>query len=111
MNLVLVGLGYWGKNFKRILENSSFSFSLKYIVDPNLKNIGFIPNDEFILPAKVKSYEEFKDKIYSKIMGNVDKKILINKQNFCHPSNNVSRKILNNLRELENDSEIKSTYL
>ncbi len=39
MNLVLVGLGYWGKNFKRILENSSFSFSLKYIVDPNLKNI------------------------------------------------------------------------
>ena len=82
-----------------------------YFLDPNLKNIGFIPNDEFILPAKVKSYEEFKDKIYSKIMGNVDKKILINKQNFCHPSNNVSRKILNNLRELENDSEIKSTYL
>ncbi len=44
-------------------------------------------------------------------MGNIDKKILINKQNFCHPSNNVSRKILNNLRELENDSEIKSMYL
>ena len=82
-----------------------------YFVDPNLKNTGFIPNEDFILPAKVKSYEEFKNRIKSKIIGNKDQRILVNKKSFCHPSDKVSKKILENLRKLENDPEIKSMYL
>ena len=34
MNTVLVGAGYWGKNFIRIMKNSDNVFDLKYIVDP-----------------------------------------------------------------------------
>lgn len=82
-----------------------------YFLDPNLKNIGFIPNDEYILPAKVKSYLEFKEKITSKLKGEVDKKILVNKEKFCYPSNNVSKKILSILRMFENDHKIKSNYI
>ena len=81
-----------------------------YFLDPNLKNIGFIPNDEYILPAKVKSYVEFKNKIISKLKGEVNEKILVNKEKFCFPSENVSIKILKTLRTFENDHIIKSNY-
>ncbi|MBD1139319.1 hypothetical protein IDH27_03220 [Pelagibacterales bacterium SAG-MED46] len=74
-----------------------------YFLDPNLKNTGFIPNDEFILPTKVKNYEEFKEKIVNKILGKNDDKILINKEKFCFPSQNVSKSIIDHLRNLEND--------
>ncbi len=33
MNTLLVGAGYWGKNFIRILEKETNKFELKYIVD------------------------------------------------------------------------------
>jgi predicted dehydrogenase len=33
MNTLLVGAGYWGKNFIRILEKETNNFELKYIVD------------------------------------------------------------------------------
>ena len=33
MNTLLVGAGYWGKNFIRILEKPSNKFNLKYILD------------------------------------------------------------------------------
>ena len=36
MNIALIGLGYWGKNYKRLLENNNFSFSLKYLVDEKI---------------------------------------------------------------------------
>ncbi len=77
-----------------------------YFLDPNLKNTGFIPNDVFILPAKVKNYNEFKEKIISKIMGKSDDKILLNKQKFCQPSEKVSKKIIDHLRNLENKEKI-----
>lgn len=81
-----------------------------YFLDPNLKNTSFIPNDEYILSAKVKNYDEFKEKIISKIDGNIDKNIFVNKNNFCHPSKDVSKKILNTLRVLENNYDISSNY-
>ena len=81
-----------------------------YFLDPNLKNTGFIPNDKYILPAKVKEYIEFKNKIVSKLRGEVNEKILVNKKKFCYPSENVSIKILKTLRTLENDHRIKSNY-
>ena len=37
MNTLLVGAGYWGKNFKRILEQKNNNFKLKYILDPNIE--------------------------------------------------------------------------
>ena len=85
-------------------------FDAFYFLDPNLKNISYVPNDDYILPAKVKDYEEFKNKILSKIKGEIDNKILVNKEKFCYPSNEVSKKILNTLRVLEEDIEIKSSY-
>ena len=36
MNTLLVGAGYWGKNFIRILEKETNKFELKYIVDKPL---------------------------------------------------------------------------
>lgn len=37
MNTLLVGAGYWGQNFIRILEQKSNKFKLKYILDPNVE--------------------------------------------------------------------------
>ena len=37
MNTLLVGAGYWGKNFIRILEKETNKFELKYIVDTQTK--------------------------------------------------------------------------
>lgn len=37
MNTVLIGAGYWGKNFIRLIENKNNSFELKYVVDSNVK--------------------------------------------------------------------------
>ncbi len=82
-----------------------------YFLDPNLKNTSYVPNDEYILPAKIKNYEEFKHKIVSQIKGEIDNKILVNKKKFCYPSENVSKKILESLRIHEQDSEIKQRYL
>ena len=69
-----------------------------------------MPNDDYILPAKVKNYDEFKEKIIAKIGGEVNKEILVNKNIFCHPSKDVSKKILDTLRILEDDKDIKSNY-
>ena len=63
-----------------------------YFLDPNLNNTSYVPNDDYILPAKVKNYDEFKEKIIAKIGGEVNKEILVNKNNFCHPSKDVSKK-------------------
>ena len=41
MNTVLVGAGYWGKNFERILQKKSNNLNLKYIVDANLTIDGY----------------------------------------------------------------------
>jgi predicted dehydrogenase len=38
MNTLLVGAGYWGQNFIRILEQKNNNFKLKYILDPNIEN-------------------------------------------------------------------------
>ena len=81
-----------------------------YFLDPNLKNISYIPNDDYILPAKVKNYSEFKKRIMARIEGKANKKILINKKKFCHSSKNVSKKILDTLRLLKEDNHIKSYY-
>ena len=47
MNTLLVGAGYWGKNFIRLLENKDNLFNLKYILDsqnnlPNFKSFSNI---------------------------------------------------------------------
>ena len=41
MNTVLVGAGYWGKNFERILKKTSNNLNLKYIVDSNIEIDGY----------------------------------------------------------------------
>tara|TARA_X000000368_G_scaffold81015_1_gene60845 strand:+ start:10590 stop:11555 length:966 start_codon:yes stop_codon:yes gene_type:complete len=41
LNTVLVGAGYWGKNFERILQKKSNNLNLKYIVDANLTIDGY----------------------------------------------------------------------
>ena len=38
MNTLIVGAGYWGQNFIRILEQKNNNFKLKYILDPNVEN-------------------------------------------------------------------------
>ena len=68
-----------------------------------------MPNDDYILPAKVKNYDEFKEKIIAKIGGEVNKEILVNKNNFCHQAK-MFQKILDTLRILEDDKDIKSNY-
>ena len=35
LNILLVGFGYWGKNFYRIIEDKSSFFNLVGIVDEN----------------------------------------------------------------------------
>lgn len=42
MNTLLVGAGYWGQNFKRILEQKNNNFKLKYILDPNIENKDYV---------------------------------------------------------------------
>ena len=62
MNTLLIGAGYWGKNFIRILEQDEHKFNLKYILDT--KN-------------KVDKYECFKniDEI-EKIIDNIEAAIV-----------------------------------
>ena len=57
-----------------------------------------------------KNSKRIKNKIISKLKGEVNEKILVNKEKFCYPSENVSIKILKTLRTFENDHIIKSNY-
>ena len=54
MNTLLVGAGYWGKNFIRLLENEDNTFNLKYILDaqnklPNYKSFTRIEDLENVV--------------------------------------------------------------
>lgn len=54
MNTLLVGAGYWGKNFIRLLENEDNIFNLKYILDaqnriPNYKSFTRIEDLENVV--------------------------------------------------------------
>jgi len=73
-----------------------------YFLDPGARNIGFLPNSNYIKSAKVINFEEFKKKIIDLIENNSNNEMLKNKENFCMYSDNVSENILKNLRNLEN---------
>jgi len=54
MNTVLIGAGYWGSNFIRLIENKNNSFELKYVVDSNVKIEKY---------ETIKNLENFEDKL------------------------------------------------
>ena len=54
------------------------------------------------MSAKVKEYNEFRDKMLKLINGEKNMEIIKNKKNFCLNSNDVSEKILKHLKEFEN---------
>ncbi len=57
MNTLLVGAGYWGKNFIRILEKESNQFELKYILDTQTE----IP--EYISFSNLEDLEKYTEDI------------------------------------------------
>ena len=73
-----------------------------YFLDPGLRNTSWLPNDRYFLKVKVKSYEEFREKILLKLKGHKDNGVLENQKEYCYPGSNVSKNILNELRKLEN---------
>ena len=74
-----------------------------YFLDPGRRNISFLPNEEYLTLAKVKEYNEFRDKVLKLIKGEKNHEIIKNKKNFCFNSNDVSEKILKNFRNFENN--------
>lgn len=73
-----------------------------YFLDPGKRNISFLPNENYLVSAKVKEYNEFRDKMLKLINGEKNMEIIKNKKNFCLNSNDVSEKILKHLKEFEN---------
>ena len=57
MNTLLVGAGYWGKNFIRVLEEESNQFELKYILDTQTE----IP--EYISFSNLEDLEKYTEDI------------------------------------------------
>ena len=39
-NICIVGFGYWGKNFLRLLQNQNDKFNLTSVVEANIEEIG-----------------------------------------------------------------------
>ena len=73
-----------------------------YFLDPGKRNIGFLPNEEYLNTAKVKDYDEFKSKILKLINNETNHEIIKNKKSFCFKSNNVSESISKYFKEFEN---------
>ena len=62
MNTLLVGVGYWGKNFVRILEKDTNDFQLKYILDTQT----IIPKYKSI--SNIRDLEKYVDDIEAAIV-------------------------------------------
>ena len=98
---------YFAHNAKAICTWSStlaFEFlgsgRIVYFIDPGLRNISFLPNDNYIKKFKISKYQEFDNKILLQInkpkLRFYKNKIL--QENFCLNSANVTKKILQSLK-------------
>ena len=75
---------------------------VSYFIDPQNKNISFIPNEKHILKFKLNSYKKFENNLLIQI-NKPSKRILSNKKEsnkFCLKSNKVSSIIYKNLKKL-----------
>ncbi len=75
---------------------------ISFFLDPQYKNISFIPNDKHILKFKLNTYEKFEKNILQQIK-NSNKRFLRNEKegnNFCLKSNKVSKEIYSYLKKL-----------
>ena len=81
MNFAIIGLGYWGKNYYRIL-NSNDNINLSAVVDSN-QNIN--------LDEKTKHFPDLEDLLNSKI--NIDAAIIATPTNTHYE---ITKKLLNN---------------
>ena len=75
---------------------------VSYFIDPQNKNISFIPNEKHLLKFKLNSYKKFENNLLIQIQ-KPSKRILRNKKesnNFCLKSDKVSINIYKNLKKL-----------
>ena len=100
---------YLGQKAKALCTWSStlaFEFlgngRVSYFIDPQNKNISFIPNEKHLLKFKLNSYKKFENNLLIQIQ-KPSKRILRNKKesnNFCLKSDKVSINIYKNLKKL-----------
>lgn len=101
---------YLAENAKSLCTWSStlaFEFlgagRLVFFLDPNYKNISFLPNYSFIKKFKINNYEKFQKKIIGQIK-NKSSRFFYNKalrEKFCLESKNSSKNIFLALQDLE----------
>ena len=69
-------------------------------LDPEGKNLGFLPESEDNNLIRVTKYEDFKLKIFKLMNKERLNKVLEKKDNYCLKSDKVSENIINTLRRL-----------